>query len=154
MELTTLSERKKSASSQTSSLWIFAALIIAFFPDIFFAGKVYIAKTGDFHLANYSMAYYFLDNVRQGIWPMWNSLSFCGYPFGAAALSNVNITYLFAIASGNVDFAWNATIILNVLLAAWFTSQYMKRVGFDFLPGIVAGFIFAFTVSGGCFIDS
>ncbi len=144
----------KATFRSISPLFLFTALLVLFFPDIFFHGKVYIARTGDFHLANYSMSYFFKESVRSGVWPLWNPLSFSGYPFGAAALSNVNFTYLLALVSDNVNFAWNATILGSVFLAAAFTFFYLRKIGFETFPCILAAIIFAFTLSGGNFIDS
>jgi len=105
-------------------------------------------------MVNYSWVYFFKDSMRQGIFPLWNPLSFCGYPYGTDAVSSVSIVNILALLLNNVNWAWNIITIGSVLLAACFTYLYLRHFKYSRFSGIVAGIIFAFAPSSGCYVDS
>lgn len=133
---------------------IFAVLIFFFMPDVFLSGKVFIAKMGDPHLATYSLAFYFREMVTSGIFPLWNPLSFCGYPYDADATSVVNLLNLLVLLFHDINLAWNIGMISNIFCAASFTYLYMRKMSFSSFACLVSSIIFAFAPSSGCYVDS
>ncbi len=148
------SKLKNKISEHWYVLIFFILLVIAFFPEIFFQGKVLIPPTGDMHQVNYSWVAYFKESFQNGVIPLWNSRSFAGYPYGAGAVSNFNLMNLLVMFGAGLNFTWNFFTLSNVLFAAFFTYLYMKQIGYKPFGSLIAGIIYAFCPSSGCFIDS
>ncbi len=132
---------------------VFLFLLIAFFPQVFFLGKVAIPRMSDMHLFYYSLSAYFKNMTDLGVFPLWNPFSFCGYPYGANAQSGVNLLNGLVWLLGNMDLGWNVMILGNIFLAAFFTYRYMLRLGVPAFGGVVSGILFAFSPSSGCAVD-
>lgn len=117
-------------------------------------GQLFIGKMGDMHLVTYSFVSAFNEMLARGIYPLWNPYIFSGYPFAAAAASNVQLLVALGFFINDLNVAWNVMIVLNVFLAAFFAYLYVREMGLSFFPALVVGVIFAFVPSSGCYKDS
>ena len=133
---------------------IFAALLLPFFSQVFFQGKILLNKAGDLHLFYYSLADYFRSSMNQGVLPLWNPFCFSGYAYGADALSNVNLLNWMAWAFNDTNLAWNTIVILNIFLAALFAYLYMARMGYSGAAGVITGIAFGFSPSARGYLDA
>lgn len=122
----------------------FGVLILILFHEVVFSGKVFIAKSADGYFGPYSWIYFFKDTISSNIFPIWNHLSFCGYPYGADSASNVCILNLLVLVFRNVDLVWNIRMLGNIFFAAFFMYLYVKKLGFSRFGGLISGIIYAF----------
>ncbi|MDD5672366.1 MAG: YfhO family protein [Candidatus Omnitrophica bacterium] len=146
--------KKESLIRNVYAALFLAALMLIFFPEIFWGDKVFISKMGDAHLVNYSLAAYFKNMMQQGIFPLWNPLSFCGTPFGADGYPNLSLLHLLGFWFNDLNLAWNVVAALNVFLAGFFTFLYIRQLGLHPAGGLLAGIIVAFAPSSGAYIDT
>ncbi|MFH1800839.1 MAG: YfhO family protein [Candidatus Omnitrophota bacterium] len=131
----------------------FALLLVLFFPALFFQGRVFLIRMGDPHLGYFSWVVYFQQMSQNGIWPLWNTFSFAGCPFGVGAVSHVSLVNLLVLLVNDAPTAWNIRILVNVFLAAFGTYLYMRKMEVSEWGALIAGILFAFLPSGGSYLD-
>lgn len=127
----------------------FLAVLITFFPDVFLHGKIFIGKYGDMHTCQFSWAYYFKDTMSKGVFALWNTGSFCGYPFGAGVLSNLSLLNFFVWLIPNAPWAWNVYIMLSLFSVCAFSYLYVREVGYSRSAAFITGLIYTFTLASG-----
>ncbi len=117
------------------------ALIALAFPWAVAGLKVPLFR--DLGLYSYPIAHYFRDCLRQGEWPLWNPLSFCGLPFLAQwntmVLYPLSVIYLvLPLAQGLTWFN-----LLHVWIGGFGMFQLARRWTGSGWAGAAAGTIYA-----------
>jgi hypothetical protein len=125
----------------------FAALSLAFFSRLLFnsTGSVWSKAGNDLTLAFIPWWTFGFREMLHGNFPLWNPHNYCGTPF----FSNFNPGMLYPLhllaLLLPLRVAVNLFLVLNVALAGWFTSLWVKNRGVSALGAILAGVIFMFS---------
>lgn len=106
----------------------------------FIFNEALFAIGGDQERCLLSSITYFRDWIRQGIFPLWNTLSMCGHTFGLHAVSYVNLYHIFSFWLEPIN-AYNTTIFLSMFLSGIFLFLFLKRLGFSDFSSFIGGFI-------------
>jgi hypothetical protein len=101
------------------------------------------AEIGDSVTLFYPWRFLQTASMRRGELPLWNPLILGGTPFLAEAQSALfyppNLLHLFF----SMPTAWMLKVLLNVMLAGFFTALFVRDIGGSRLGAIAAGLIFA-----------
>jgi hypothetical protein len=93
----------------------------------------------------YPLRYLMVEQVRAGIWPLWNPYIFCGMPL----LATLQIGFFYPLTILHYilpfDLAFNYFTILHYFLAACFTYQLLRHFKHSYSGSFLAGLIFAFS---------
>lgn len=85
-----------------------------------------------------------LESIRHLKVPLWNPYSFSGTPL----LANWQSAPFYPFNSLMLIFGdlwgWSLMVLLQPLLAIFFTYLYLKKIGLKSIPSLAGGFIFAF----------
>lgn len=85
-----------------------------------------------------------VEQIKQGILPLWNPLMFSGYPlmatFQSAIFYPLNILYFIMPF---ID-AWSIQVILQPILASFFTYLFLRNLKLSKLACLLGGFAYAF----------
>jgi hypothetical protein len=92
----------------------------------------------------YPFKLYALDQVRKGLFPLWNSSLFGGYPlFSNAQIGILNPTNLFFLFLPDL-IAWGLQTSFQPLLAALFTYLFLRTFKLKKISCVVGAVIYAF----------
>ena len=105
-----------------------------------FQGKVLIDLTGDEIKCYFSAVMYAHRWMKEGIFPLWNTLSLCGHPFGVHAVSSYNLLNAAALF---FDPATAYTIVkaVGIFLNGYFFYWFLRQRGIGTYGAMVAGWI-------------
>jgi hypothetical protein len=120
---------------------LFALLLLAF-PDVFFAGKVFVFR--DFELFGYPLAHHYRQSLLNGEVPLWNPLNNCGLPF--VAQWNTMVFYPLSLMHLVVPMPWSVTwfCLLHQFLGGLGMYLLARRWTNSSLAGAIAGIAYAF----------
>src|SRR5918996_1259521 len=122
--------------------WILIAAGLVLFYRPLFLGETFFFR--DLHLHFYPQKLRFVELIRTGEFPLWDSYLHGGQPFLAdlnnMALYPFNLLYLVLPSL----FAFNMDIIFHVLLSAAATYWLCRFLGITPLSSLIGGGIYAF----------
>jgi len=85
------------------------------------------------------------NNLRQGIFPLWNPHQACGFPF----IGMIEIGFFFPLTFIMYllpdRFSWDILILSRLLFGGLFTFWFMRAYRFRFIPALTAAIIFMLT---------
>ena len=92
----------------------------------------------------YPWRIYGIELLKNGVWPLWIPHALSGTPLLANFQSGLfyPLNLLFFVFS-NIN-AWSIYIIIQPIMAGFFTFLFLKNLKLNFLPSLIGGFIFAF----------
>jgi len=86
-----------------------------------------------------------VESLKRGALPLWNPYNFSGSPllanFQSAALYPLSVLYL---VLPQID-AWTVLVILQPILAIWFTYLYSRKIGMGVLAGWLTAVSYGFS---------
>jgi len=86
-----------------------------------------------------------IDQLKQGLLPLWNPYNFSGSPllanFQSAVLYPLNLIFLFA----PFKIGWTLLVIVQPFLALFFTFLYCRKIGLQKLPSLFTAVSYSFS---------
>ena len=153
-----LESGSKTAAGHFWCLGVLLVFGIVFYHRVLFLGEVLTG--GDQNYLHYAWKVYFVDSIREGVFPFWNPYPFCGAPFfhdiQTATLYPPDWVYFFL----PLPWALGFSHFLHTVLAGWFfyflsgkfLSEKKARLFYEpFLYGF--GVCFKSFVLGKCGVD-
>jgi hypothetical protein len=151
------------------ALWVFAAIIGVCFRDVLFGGRTLqttpllsgTTPTGPFGFTGYvpsnwpvldagasawqyePWTYQIHRTVVRGELPLWNPHAALGEPLAANLLSGAFVPLRWPLFAWPNPYLADLYLLLRLVLAAWLTYLFVRRIGLDWLAGVTAGLIFA-----------
>jgi Bacterial membrane protein YfhO len=86
--------------------------------------------------------FFWVESIKQGVFPLWNPYQFCGHPFFANPQHAVLYPFngLFFILP--FDVAFNTVIILHFFLGGFFTYLFLRDLKVNPSGALISGLIF------------
>ncbi len=124
----------------------FLAIFTLFFSSLFFfydlLGGRYILTERDLGPYFIPPRFFWVESIKNGHFPLWNSYLFSGYPFFAnpqhAVLYPLNALFFLL----PFDLAFNAIIILHFFLGGLFTYLFLKDLKANVTGALISSLIF------------
>ncbi|MCA9091875.1 MAG: YfhO family protein [Planctomycetaceae bacterium] len=117
-------------------------LTFIFWSDLWFGGGLI---GGDLYTYFFPQKTFFVDQLRQGEFPLWNNLAGHGYPLVAESQTGVfyppHLFYLFLDANS----AYNAVQLSHYILAFIFFWMYARTVGLSAWGATLASLVYTYT---------
>lgn len=95
----------------------------------------------------YPMKYYMKASLDQGSLPLWNPLSFCGYPYNAKLVSEMFNPLDFMHLLMPAQYAFGFTVAFHLLVGGLFTYILCKSLGIGKLGSFFAASVFMFNAN-------
>lgn len=86
------------------------------------------------------------QNIKQGIWPLWNPHQACGYPLFAMLEVGMYYPLNFILYLVHERYAWDILILFRILLGGILMYWLMRELKLNRIPALGAGL--AFMLSG------
>ena len=127
---------------------IAAAVMLVAFACLFFyrctgGGKLFFSADNYFLYHPHQL--FFVESLKNGIFPFWNPHIACGVPFFADITHGVLYPLHYLSLAVPVPRAMTAVIIAEVFLAALFLYLFLRETGRSFWASIIGGISFAFS---------
>jgi len=138
--------QKKKFSNITECWPVIAYLVITIliFNKAFLHDLISMRVGDDGHINLYAWSYYFTWAIKNGCFPFWDFMTFCGQPFGTDPPSNFNILNMLSVFFGPKT-AWSIRHMFCVFLAGYFTYVYAKSVNISRFSAFICGIVYMFT---------
>ncbi|MFA4967308.1 MAG: YfhO family protein [Candidatus Margulisiibacteriota bacterium] len=122
---------------------LFFALTLVFFFRFLDGQEVFAFK--DLSRYFYPLRHLMVEQVKLGVWPLWNPFIFYGMPLMASLQPGLfyPMTLIFYVLP--FDPAFNYYIILHYFLASCFTYFFMRHIGASRIASFFSGLVFSFS---------
>lgn len=120
---------------------IFAVLIVWFFKEALFQGRVFVER--DVSRYYYPLRFFAVNCVKSGIFPFWNPYLFCGNPLFASLQSCVLYPLSAIYYFGDFAKSFNIFIAAHFFLAGLFTYIFMRQMRYSLPAAFLSGAAFA-----------
>ncbi|MDP2168480.1 MAG: YfhO family protein [Thermodesulfovibrionales bacterium] len=138
-----LRTRKRFFQKNLFYFILFLFLSCLYFHRIFTEGVVVLH--GDAYLQNYPLRHFFSETIKGFQFPLWIPHVFAGMPYigmmQTGALYPPNILLYTLLPSHH---AFNASLLLHLASAGFFTFLYLRAIGLGGLPSFAGGVAFSF----------
>lgn len=121
---------------------LFVAASFLYFYDVFTGGLILALDDGLHYF--YPMLSIAAGEYKEWTLPLWNSYEFSGFPLMAASQAGVFYPSMVLYIIFPAHIAYNLDIVLHIALAGFFTFIYVRKIGVETFPALVAGFVFSF----------
>lgn len=91
--------------------------------------------------------------LRSGDIPLWNPYNFSGSPLLANIQSAVFYPFTFLFLGFSQPIAWSVFVILQPLLAAFFTYLFCRKIGISLWGSVLSGVSFGFSLFMSVFLE-
>ncbi len=122
------------------ALVFFLTVTLLYCREAFLSGQLLFTPESDWINSVYSSMAYFQYWSRQGIFPLWNTLSMCGHTFGLNSISYPSLYHLLSVFL-DLGIVYNLVIMMSLFLNGVFLYLFLARKGLSRYAAFAGGLI-------------
>lgn len=114
-----------------------------YFKGVLFSDQIYAFR--DLSRYYYPLRWFVVEQMRSGVFPLWNPFVASGHPIYASLQSVVLYPLSFIYYIGDFSYSFNVFIVAHIFLGGLFFYFMMRGMGFPWSSGIISGIVFMFS---------